>query len=164
MERRRASRQLNPGSRCRTIAIAPVYRSDGSGTNFLFTTYLSSVSPKFKKKSVPNASVRVANGLGAKGNEGVASMTARTAGAIGYVEYAYAKQNNLTYAKMKNHDGKVVSPEIKAFQAAAANADWAKAPGYYLDSRRPAGRRELADHRRELHSDAQGSRRTAATR
>jgi phosphate transport system substrate-binding protein len=71
-------------------------------------------------------------GLGAKGNEGVANMIARTGGAIGYVEYAYVKQNKLTYAKMKNHDGKLVQPEIKSFQAAAANADWGKAPGYYL--------------------------------
>ncbi len=123
---------LNPSVTLPNLAIAPVYRSDGSGTNFLFTTYLSTVSAKFKKDVGADASVQWPTGLGAKGNEGVANMLARTGGAIGYVEYAYVKQNKLTYAKLKNRDGKLVSPEIKAFQAAAANADWAKAPGYYL--------------------------------
>jgi phosphate transport system substrate-binding protein len=123
---------LNPGVKLPNLAIAPVYRSDGSGTNFLFTTYLSSVSAKFKKDVGADASVQWPTGLGAKGNEGVANMIARTGGAIGYVEYAYVKQNKLTYAKMKNHDGKLVAPEAKAFQAAAGSADWSKAPGYYL--------------------------------
>jgi phosphate transport system substrate-binding protein len=123
---------LNPGLKLPNRAIAPVYRSDGSGTNFLFTTYLSTVSPKFKSEVGAEASVSWPTGLGAKGNEGVANMIARTNGAIGYVEYAYVKQNQLTYAKIKNRDGKVVAPEMKSFQAAAANADWAKAPGYYL--------------------------------
>ena len=71
-------------------------------------------------------------GIGAKGNEGVANQTTQTSGAIGYVEYAYVKQTGMTYAKLLNHDGKYVAPEAKAFQAAAANADWAKAEGYYL--------------------------------
>jgi len=123
---------LNPGLKLPSLAIAPVYRSDGSGTNFLFTTYLSAMSAKFKSDVGADASVSWPTGLGAKGNEGVASMIARTGGAIGYVEYAYVKQNKLTYAKLKNRDGKLVAPEIKSFQAAAANADWAKAPGYYL--------------------------------
>src|SRR5215467_6741752 len=123
---------LNPSLTLPGTAIAPVYRSDGSGTNFLFTTYLSSVSPKFKSDVGADASVQWPTGLGAKGNEGVANMIARTGGGIGYVEYAYVKQNKLTYAKMKNKDGKVISPEIKSFQAAAASADWSKAPGYYL--------------------------------
>jgi phosphate transport system substrate-binding protein len=123
---------LNPTLTLPSTAIAPVYRSDGSGTNFLFTTYLSSVSPKFKSDVGADASVQWPTGLGAKGNEGVANMIARTGGAIGYVEYAYVKQNKLTYAKMKNKDGKLVSPEIKSFQAAAGSADWSKAPGYYL--------------------------------
>ncbi len=123
---------LNPGLTLPSQAIAPVYRSDGSGTNFLFTTYLSTVSAKFKSDVGADASVSWPTGLGAKGNEGVASMISRTGGAIGYVEYAYVKQNKLTYAKVKNRDGKLVAPEIKSFQAAAAHADWAKAPGYYL--------------------------------
>ena len=123
---------LNPSLKLPNQAIAPVYRAEASGTNFLFTTYLSTVSPSFKTKIGADASVEWPAGIGAKGNEGVASMIARTGGAIGYVEYAYVKQNKLTYAKIKNRDGKVVAPESKAFQAAAANADWSKAPGYYL--------------------------------
>ena len=123
---------LNPSLTLPNQAIAPVYRSDGSGTNFLFTTYLSAVSSKFKSDIGADASVSWPTGLGAKGNDGVANMIVRTGGAIGYVEYAYVKQNKLTYAKIKNRDGKVVTPESKAFQAAAASADWSKAPGYYL--------------------------------
>jgi len=123
---------LNPGLALPSVAIATVHRADGSGTNFLFTTYLAAVSPKFKSDVGADASVEWPNGIGGKGNEGVASMTAQTNGAIGYVEYAYAKQNNMTYVKMKNKDGSVVAPEIKSFQAAAGNADWAHANGYYL--------------------------------
>jgi phosphate transport system substrate-binding protein len=127
-----AVKRLNPKLPLPDLAIAPVYRSDGSGTNFLFTDYLSKVSPDFKAKIGANTSVEWPAGIGAKGNEGVANMTTQTAGAIGYVEYAYAKQNKMSYAVMKNHDGKVVTPETKSFQAAAANADWAKAEGFYL--------------------------------
>ncbi len=125
-------KQLNPKLALPQLAIAPVYRSDGSGTNFLFTNYLSKVSPTFSSKIGANTSVDWPVGIGAKGNEGVANMTTQTGGAIGYVEYAYAKQNKMSYALMKNHDGKSVAPEIKSFQAAAANADWAKAEGFYL--------------------------------
>jgi phosphate transport system substrate-binding protein len=125
-------RKLNPKVALPDMAIAPVYRSDGSGTNFLFTNYLSSVSPDFSSKIGANTSVQWPAGLGAKGNEGVANMTTRTSGAIGYVEYAYAKQNKMAYAKMVNRDGKTVVPDATSFQAAAANADWATAPGYYL--------------------------------
>ena len=114
------------------LAIAPVYRSDGSGTNFLFTYYLSKVSEPFKSKIGANASVEWPVGIGAKGNEGVANMTTQTSGAIGYVEYAYAKQNGMAYMRMKNNAGQVVAPEASAFQAAAANADWEKAEGFYL--------------------------------
>ena len=124
--------KLNPKAKLPDQAIAPVYRSDGSGTNFLFTDYLSKVSPGFKSKIGANTSVEWPAGIGAKGNEGVANMTAQTGGAIGYVEYAYAKQNKMTYLQVRNRDGKTVAPEAKAFQAAAANADWAKAEGYYL--------------------------------
>jgi len=123
---------LNPKATLPNLAIAPVYRSDGSGTNFLFTTYLSGVSETFKTKVGANSSVEWPSGIGAKGNEGVANMTTQTSGAVGYVEYAYAKQNAMTFLRMKNKDGKFVAPEAKAFQAAAANADWEKAPGYYL--------------------------------
>jgi phosphate transport system substrate-binding protein len=130
---------LNPKVSLPNQAIAPVYRSDGSGTNFIFTDYLSKVSAEFKTKVGANASVEWPSGIGAKGNEGVANMTTQTSGAIGYVEYAYAKQNKMTYVKLKNADGAIVSPEAKAFQAAAANADWAAAPGYYLILTNQAG-------------------------
>ena len=124
--------KLNPKLALPNIAIAPIYRSDGSGTNFLFTDYLSKSSPKFKESIGANAAVQWPAGIGAKGNEGVANMTTQTDGAIGYVEYAYAKQNNMAYALLVNKGGKAVAPSAESFQAAAANADWAHAPGYYL--------------------------------
>jgi len=127
-----AIKKLNPTLNLPKLDIAPVTRSDGSGTNFLFTNYLSKVSPAFLQKIGANTSVQWPVGIGAKGNEGVANQTTQTSGAIGYVEYAYVKQTNMVYTKMANHDGKYVTPEAKAFQAAAANADWAKADGYYL--------------------------------
>lgn len=125
-------KSLNPKVALPDQAILPTYRSDGSGTNFLFTYYLSDVSPTFKSKIGANSSVEWPTGIGAKGNEGVANMVSQTVGAIGYVEYAYAKQNKMTFVQLKNKDGKVVAPEANAFQAAAANADWSKAEGYYL--------------------------------
>ena len=125
-------RKLNPKLTLPDLAIAPVYRSDGSGTNFLFSDYLSKSSPKFKDAIGAATSVQWPTGIGAKGNEGVANMTAQTGGAIGYVEYAYAKQNKMANALMVNKAGKAVAPEAKAFQAAAANADWKNAEGYYL--------------------------------
>jgi phosphate transport system substrate-binding protein len=127
-----AIKKLNPSLNLPKLDIATVYRSDGSGTNFLFTNYLSQVSPNFSKTIGANASVQWPVGIGAKGNEGVANQTAQTGGAIGYVEYAYVKQTGMTYAKLINREGKAVTPEAKAFQAAAANADWARAEGYYL--------------------------------
>ncbi|MCM8739029.1 phosphate ABC transporter substrate-binding protein PstS [Azospirillum sp. A1-3] len=123
---------LNPNVNLPNTAIAPVYRSDGSGTNFLFTDYLSKTSPKFKTQIGANTSVQWPAGIGAKGNEGVANMVKQTDGSIGYVEYAYAKQNNITHLDLQNKDGKTVAPKIEAFQAAAANADWANAKGYYV--------------------------------
>jgi phosphate transport system substrate-binding protein len=125
-------RKLNPKLALPDTAIAPVYRSDGSGTNFLFSDYLSKSSPKFKESIGANTSVQWPSGIGAKGNEGVANMTTQTDGAIGYVEYAYAKQNKMAYAKLRNHDGQIVDPSAETFQAAAGNADWKNSPGYYL--------------------------------
>jgi len=124
--------QLNPGVKLPDKAIATIHRSDGSGTNFIFTHYLSSVDPEFKDKVGENTSVEFPGGLGGKGNEGVAALAGRTDGAIGYVEYAYALQNKMNYTQLRNHDGAFVSPNSKTFQAAAANADWAKAPGFYV--------------------------------
>ena len=123
-------RKLNPKLNLPNAAIAPVYRADGSGTNFLFTDYLSKSSAEFKDKVGADKSVQWPAGIGAKGNEGVANMTTQTGGAIGYVEYAYAKQNKMTSVLLVNHDGKPVAPGAENFQAAAANADWAHSPAY----------------------------------
>jgi phosphate transport system substrate-binding protein len=125
--------RLNPGLVLPKTYIAPVYRSDGSGTNFLFTTYLAQESAKFKSDVGAATSVEWPTGIGAKGNEGVANMATLTVGAIGYVEYAYAKQNKMTFAKLKNRAGGVVTPEIKSFQTAAANVDWSKSETYSVD-------------------------------
>ncbi len=126
-----AIKKLNPKAKLTAQAIAVAHRSDGSGTTFNFTNYLSKVSADWKAKVGENTAVEWPVGLGAKGNEGVASTVANTKGAIGYVEYAYAKQNKMTFVKMVNKDGKVVAPTSESFQAAAANAEWAKAPGFY---------------------------------
>jgi phosphate transport system substrate-binding protein len=127
-----ALKALNPGVALPSAAIAVVHRSDGSGTTFNFTDYLSKVSPSWKSKVGEDASVKWPVGIGAKGNEGVASNVSQTQNSIGYVEFAYAMQNKLTYADLINADGKKVEPVADAFAAAAANADWASAPGFYL--------------------------------
>ena len=125
-----AIKKLNPGAKLPAQAIAVVHRSDGSGTTFNFTYYLAEVSGDWKSKVGSNTSVEWAVGIGAKGNEGVSNNVAQTKGSIGYVEYAYALQNKLTYTKMMNKDGKTVEPTSGAFQAAAANADWNSVPGF----------------------------------
>ena len=125
-------RKLNPKVALPDTAIAPVYRSDGSGTNFLFTDYLSKSYPKFKDSVGSATSVEWPVGIGAKGNEGLANMTTQTDGSIGYVEYAYAKQNKMSYALLINKAGKAVTPSAETFQTAASNGDWTHAPGYYL--------------------------------
>ncbi|MGO9942875.1 MAG: phosphate ABC transporter substrate-binding protein PstS [Rhodoblastus sp.] len=123
--------KLNPAVKLPETAILVVHRSDGSGTTFNFTDYLSKVSADWKSKVGSATAVEWPTGLAAKGNEGVANTVANTKSSIGYVEYAYAKQNKMTYAKLVNHDGKTVAPTMESFQAAAANADWANSPGYY---------------------------------
>jgi phosphate transport system substrate-binding protein len=125
-----ALKKLNPNVKLPSQAIAVVHRSDGSGTTFNFTDYLAKVSPDWKSKVGSATAVEWPVGIGAKGNEGVANNVANTKGSVGYVEYAYAKQNKLTYANMVNKDGKTVSPTSETFQAAAANADWNSVPGY----------------------------------
>jgi phosphate transport system substrate-binding protein len=127
-----AIKKLNPSVKLPSDAIAVVRRSDGSGTTFNFTTYLSGVSEEWKTKVGANTAVEWPVGVGAKGNEGVSGNIGQTKNSIGYVEYAYAKQNKLTYTGLVNKAGKTVQPTVEAFQAAAANADWAKAPGYYV--------------------------------
>ncbi|MEK4032761.1 phosphate ABC transporter substrate-binding protein PstS [Methylocystis sp. IM2] len=124
-------KKLNPKAKLAATPIVVVHRSDGSGTTFNFTNYLSKVSQDWKTKVGENSAVEWPVGVGAKGNEGVANNVANTKGAVGYVEYAYAKQNKLTHAKMVNAAGKVVAPGLESFQSAAASADWAKSPGFY---------------------------------
>ena len=128
----KAIASLNPGVKLPKEKISVVSRADGSGTTFIFTHYLSKVSSEFKDKIGNNTSVSWPAGVGGKGNEGVASYVQRLKNSIGYVEYAYALQNKMTYAQMQNKAGKFVLPNTESFQAAAANADWAKTPGFNL--------------------------------
>jgi phosphate transport system substrate-binding protein len=125
-----AIQKLNAGVKLPNQAIVVVHRSDGSGTTFLFTDYLSKVNADWKSKVGANTAVEWPTGIGAKGNEGVANNVSRTKGAIGYVEYAYAKQNKLAHTKLVNKDGKNVEPTAAAFTAAAASADWTGTPGF----------------------------------
>src|SRR5471032_935388 len=122
--------KLNASIKLPDQDIAIVHRSDGSGTTFNFTYYLSDVSADWKSKVGTNTSVQWPAGIGAKGNEGVANNVANTKRSVGYVEYAYALQNKLTFTKMVNKEGKTVAPTSEAFQAAAANADWNSQPGF----------------------------------
>jgi phosphate transport system substrate-binding protein len=121
--------KLNPGVKLPDENITVVHRSDGSGTNFLWSNYLSKVSPEFKSTVGEGTSVKWPTGVGGKGNEGVASYVQKINGSLGYVEYAYAKQNKLSYGQMQNKAGKFVFPVDGAFKAAAAGADWKAVPG-----------------------------------
>jgi phosphate transport system substrate-binding protein len=121
---------LNPGVALPATDITVVHRADGSGTSFLFTDYLSKSSPEFKSKIGAGTAVKWATGVGGKGNEGVAANVQRIKGSIGYVEWAYAKKNKMSHTQLKNRDGAFLQPDDEAFKAAAANADWAKAPGF----------------------------------
>jgi len=125
-----AIKKLNPDAKLPSQAIAVVHRSDGSGTTFNFTYYLSQVSPDWKSKVGSATSVEWPVGIGAKGNEGVSNNVSQTKGSIGYVEYAYALQNKLVYTKLLNKEGKTIAPTSASFQAAAVNADWNSVPGY----------------------------------
>jgi phosphate transport system substrate-binding protein len=127
-----AIKKLNPNVNLPSAAISVVHRSDASGTTFNFTDYLAKVSADWKSKIGSGTVVEWPAGVGAKGNEGVSANVGQTKNSIGYVEYAYAKQNKLTYAGLINKAGKPVQPTNEGFQAAASNADWAHAPGYYL--------------------------------
>ncbi|MBN9020149.1 MAG: phosphate ABC transporter substrate-binding protein PstS [Rhizobiales bacterium] len=127
-----AIKKLNPSLTLPSTAIAVVHRSDGSGTSFVFTTYLSQVSQAWADDVGAASAVEWPVGLGAKGNEGVAAGVSQTVGSIGYVEYAFAAQNNMTYTKLVNKDGQTVAPEVPNFAAAAEGVDWSKLPGYYV--------------------------------
>src|SRR5207237_8559729 len=124
--------KLNPGVKLPGSEITVVHRSDGSGTTFIWVNYLSKMSPEWKEKVGEGTSVGGPSGVGGKGNEGVASYVQRVKGSIGYVEYAYALQNKMTYAQVQNRDGNFVSQSSETFTAAAAGADWSKAPGQSL--------------------------------
>jgi phosphate transport system substrate-binding protein len=120
---------LNPGVKLPAEDITVVHRADGSGTSFLFTDFLSKTNGEFKQKIGAGTTVKWATGVGGKGNDGVAANVQRIKGSIGYVEWAYAKKNKMTHTQLKNHDGVFLQPDDDAFKAAAASADWAKAPG-----------------------------------
>jgi phosphate transport system substrate-binding protein len=122
---------LNAGLKLPDEPIAVVRRSDGSGTTFVWTDYLSKTSDEWKTKVGSSTAVSWPEGVGGKGNEGVAAYVQRIKGSIGYVEYAYAKRNSMTHALVRNREGRFVQPDDATFQAAAANADWAHAPGFY---------------------------------
>ena len=119
-----AIKALNPDLKLPDAVIAPVRRADGSGTSFNFTNYLSKVNTEWKDKVGEGKAVNWPTGTGGKGNEGVAAFVSRLPNSIGYVEYAYVKQNNMTYTKMKNAAGNVVAPDDVSFKAAAGSADW----------------------------------------
>jgi len=122
----------NPDLALPAKSITVVHRSDGSGTTWIFTNYLSKVSPEWKNKVGNDKAVAWPVGIGGKGNEGVASYVMRVSGSIGYVEYAYALQNKMTHVRLKNRAGGFVDPSSETFQAAAANADWTHAEGFYM--------------------------------
>ena len=132
---------LNKGAALPDEAITVVHRSDGSGTTFIFTNYLSKVSAEWKQKVGENTSVSWATGVGGKGNEGVASYVKQIHGSIGYVEYAYALQNKMNYTQLQNKDGEFVKPDEDSFKAAAAGAEWEKAPGFYEILTNEAGKK-----------------------
>ena len=121
---------LNPGVKLPASEITVVYRADGSGTSFLFTDYLSKTSPAFKAGIGAGSTVKWATGVGGKGNEGVAANVQRIKGAIGYVEWAFAKKNKISHTQLKNKDGVFLQPDDEAFKAAAASAEWTKTPGF----------------------------------
>ena len=143
--------KLNPGAKLPDTDITVVHRSDGSGTTFIWVNYLSKMSPEWKQKVGEGTSVAWPTGVGGKGNEGVASYVQRVKGSIGYVEYAYALQNKMTYTQVQNRDGNFVSPSSDTFKAAAAGADWSKAPGYYLVLTDQPGKNRVADLGGDVH-------------
>ena len=124
---------LNPGMTLPNLAIAPVYRADGSGTTYVFTTYLATVSPEWKDKVGAATSVKWPAGNGAKGNDGVAATVKQVRGAIGYVENAYAIQNKLATTQLRNKAGQFVAPTLPAFTAAAESGDWKGAANYAVN-------------------------------
>jgi len=134
-----ALKALNPSLKLPSSAIIVIRRSDGSGTTFNFAHYLAKVSEDWKKNVGVSTALEWPVGIGAKGNEGVANNVMQANGSIGYVEFAYAKQNGLAYTKMVNASGKTVAPSLAAFQAGAVSADWNSEPGFAVILSNPAG-------------------------
>jgi phosphate transport system substrate-binding protein len=132
---------LNPGVKLPGDDITVVHRADSSGTSFLFTDYLSKVNPEFQTKIGAGTAVKWATGIGGKGNEGVAANVQRIKGAIGYVEWAYAKKNKLAHTQLKNKDGQYLQPDDENFKAAAAGAEWTKTPGFAVVLTDTAGKK-----------------------
>jgi phosphate transport system substrate-binding protein len=128
----KAIADLNPGVTLPAIPVVVVHRADSSGTTFLWTDFLSKTNADFKAVIGSGTTVKWPTGVGGKGNEGVAAQVQRIKGAFGYVEYAFAKRNKIAHAQLKNRDGNFVQPSDDTFKAAAAGADWANAPGFYL--------------------------------
>ena len=125
--------EANKGVTLPNLAIAPVYRADGSGTTYVYTSYLSAVSPEWKDKVGAATSVKWPAGAGAKGNDGVSATVRNTRGGIGYVEYAFASQNHLITTQLRNKAGVFVKPTMESFQAAAANGDWGSAKNFAVN-------------------------------
>ena len=123
---------INPGLKLPNANISVVHRSDGSGTTFIWTNWLSKTNQEWADKVKDGTAVKWPMGVGGKGNEGVSAVVQQLKNSIGYVEYAYAKKNKIPHAQVKNRDGNFVQPSDDTFKAAAANADWANAPGFYL--------------------------------
>ena len=125
-------KRMNPGLALPALPITVVHRSDGSGTSFIFTSFLSDTSPEWKSKVGANDSVNWPTGLGGKGNDGVAAFVKQTVGAIGFVEYIYARKDTVAYTLVQNKAGQFPQPTPPAFAAAAAGAPWGRAPGNYV--------------------------------
>jgi phosphate transport system substrate-binding protein len=128
----KAVRDINPDLKLPEKDISVVHRADGSGTTWIFTSYLSKVSAEWKQKLGNDKAVAWPVGLGGKGNEGVAAYVQKLGGSIGYIEFAYAIQSKIPYALLRNSAGEFVAPTIEAFQSAASNADWKNAPGFAM--------------------------------
>jgi phosphate transport system substrate-binding protein len=128
----KAIKTVNPELTLPDKEIAVVHRADGSGTTWIFTNYLDKISPEWREKVGTGKAVAWPTGMGGKGNEGVAAYVQRISGSIGYVEFAYALQNKMSHVQLQNQTGAFVNPTVESFQAAAANADWSNAPGFYL--------------------------------
>ncbi len=150
-----AIKKLNPKAALPNMAILTVHRSDGSGTTFNFTNYLTKVEPDWKSVG-SDTSVNWPGGVGGKGNAGVAGTVQQTVGSIGYVEYAYAKQNNLAWVDLINASGARVKPTMEAFQSAASNADFSKVQDFYEILTNQPGAQSWPDHGGDLHAASQG--------